>query len=181
MATDASTVDGSVDPTREHVVFVSSMAHDANLGGLGGADAFCQSLAAASGIPGTFMAILSDSTASARERLALTGRIVRIDGEPIASSPGDLWDGTILAILNVTEMEGTVSDSNVWTGTDSDGVRDRALGYCSDWGSLGDPRGGAEAGQTDRTDTGWISLYGSATMSAHSCSETSRVYCISVD
>jgi hypothetical protein len=176
-SSDGSTVGSDASEPIEHVVFVSSTASDSNLGGLAGADEQCQGLAEAAGLDGTFMAILSDSTTSARERLGLSGPVVLLDGTPVAAGPAGLWDGTIRVPIQLTETSGRVLSDVVWTGTDADGAADRSRGFCGDWGSA--PTGGAEAGRTDATDARWVSIY-AAGPSTHACHEPSRLYCIGV-
>ncbi|MCB1058064.1 MAG: hypothetical protein KDD11_21405, partial [Acidobacteria bacterium] len=68
--TNGGSVDLSTVLQNKLIVFVTSVGHDGNFGGLAGADAFCQSLADAVSLGGTFKAWLSDSTTSPADRFA---------------------------------------------------------------------------------------------------------------
>ena len=125
------------------VVFLTSDEHDGNLGGLEGADAICQGRAQAAGLKGTFKAWLSDSSASAAERLTHSS-VAYIDtrGQVIANDWEDLTDGSLQRAITVDET-GYDWDSdakhcgafivlaNVWTGTAINGSSKPP--FCSDW------------------------------------------------
>lgn len=66
-------------------VFVSSVTYPGSLGGLTGADAHCERLARAAGLPGDWMAWLSDDRLDAGSRI------------PGSSDPYVLYDGTLVA------------------------------------------------------------------------------------
>src|SRR5829696_1025127 len=104
-------------------VFLSSIRYAGNLGGLSGADAKCQGLADAAGLPGSYQAWLSDSTSSPSSRFVpSTGPYQLINGTTIAANFTDLVDGTLLAPIDVTETGGGVGSSEVtWTHTLSTG------------------------------------------------------------
>jgi hypothetical protein len=94
-ATDAQ-LDADADPYK--VVFVTSTLYQASFGGLEGADAVCQSHAAAVDLPGTFRAWLSTRDVTAAERLTHAAvPYVRTDGTTIADDWDDLVDGTLAA------------------------------------------------------------------------------------
>jgi hypothetical protein len=158
------------------IVFVSSVGYGPNLGGLAGADTRCQTLAAAAGLSGSFRAILSDAATSAKDRLQIAGAIRDVTGTLIATGEADLWDGSIAARIRMDERGIDQGSQIVWSGTDWDGVRDRdpSWTWCGGWTSAA---GGVEAGRTDRTDTGWIDIYGAAQPN-HACTNTSRLYCV---
>jgi cysteine-rich repeat protein len=82
-------------------VFVTSGVYDGALGGVSGADYLCQTLAQQQGLPGTFKAWLSDSAASAGQRLTHSAvPYVDVWGRRIADNWQDLTDGTLqFAIL----------------------------------------------------------------------------------
>jgi len=179
-APDAGAMDaGGSDagPVTGHIVFVSSGSYPASFGGLAGADGICQSLASGAGLTGTYRAILSDATADARDRLVVAGPVRDTGGTLIASGPGELWGGSIRARIRLDERRLVRTTDIVWTGTDADGVADRATTtYCGNWTSIA---GGVEAGRTDATDARWISIYGTSPSSAHACTNSSHLYCLS--
>ena len=87
-------------------VFLSSATYDGNLGGLSGADAKCQGLATAAGLPGIYKAWLSDGTSAPSTRFVpSSGPYQLVTGTPIAANFTDLTDGTLLA-LNQGDGEG---------------------------------------------------------------------------
>ena len=102
-----------------NTVFLSSAVYDGAMGGLDGADAKCQALAAAAGLPGTFRAWLSDSTGSPSTRFTQsTLRYVRVDGVKVADDWADLTDATKLlyAPINVTENGDQLSEASPTPG-----------------------------------------------------------------
>ena len=122
-------------------VFFSSTRHDGNLGGLSGADAICQSLAAAAGLGGTYQAWLSDDTNSPSSRFVhSTGPYRLVNGTTIAANFADLTDGTLLASIKVTETGVTLAfpDDLAWTNTRFDGARDDDNQTCANWTSHSD-------------------------------------------
>jgi len=118
-------------------VFLSSITYDGNLGGLSGADAKCQGLAAVAGLPGIYKAWLSDDTSAPSTRFVPSSGPYRlITGTPIAANFTDLTDGTVLDLIMVTEKGGgTGTTIYAWTNTKSDGTRDSATDHCANWGT----------------------------------------------
>jgi hypothetical protein len=128
-------------------IFVTSKGFDGNLGGLSGADAKCQMLADAAGLGGTYKAWLSDSTTSAKDRLAHSATpYVLVNGGTVADDWNDLTSGGPKIEIWVTETNGAVNYNNVscgsatsmvFTGTWPDGSKAVGIGYsnCSDWTS----------------------------------------------
>src|SRR5262249_28544146 len=79
-----------------------SDSHNGAFGGLAGADTFCQGLATAAGLPGVFKAWLSDSTATAKDRLThAVGPYVLRHGGVVANDWADLTSGSLR--MNVVE------------------------------------------------------------------------------
>lgn len=157
-----------------NVMFVTSVGYTGDLGGITGGDARCQDRAAAAGLPGTYLAWLSDSTHDARDRLAGARGWVRPDGLPVADTIDDLvWSRLYYPPL-LDEFGHTLADDvtegAVMTGTSYDG-RVSAGDHCQDWTSTDD---GALSG--DPHDVGHWS-YGAVM----NCSLPSRLYCLGVD
>jgi hypothetical protein len=114
-------------------VFVTSGTRDATSTNISDYNIFVNNAASAgnetSDIPGTWAAIGSTASISARTNTATTSTvgvpIYRLDGELVANNYADLWDGSIANYINVDE-NGTVIESIelgplVWTGSNSDG------------------------------------------------------------
>ncbi|MDQ3692459.1 MAG: DUF1554 domain-containing protein [Chloroflexota bacterium] len=156
--------------------FVTSSTHTGNLGGLAGADTICQQLAddPAVRLPGTYKAWLSTATESPSTRFTsteTTGPYVLVDGTRIASSFGDLTDGTLAASIDLTEGDGRVEASTVWTFTKDDGTpADTQNLHCTSWSR---EAGLGVVGTTDRTTNGW-SLFLAVLPECHTMQ---RLYC----
>ena len=128
---DASVVIGSAQ-TR---VFVTSEGYSTGFGGPFGADAACTDAAESAGLGGTWTAFISGGGATAISRIA-DGPYVRLDGELIAEDRADLADGSILAPINLTELDGAYSGF-VCTGSSASGTATGGStasgGNCAGW------------------------------------------------
>jgi hypothetical protein len=115
---------------------VSSSTQNGNLTGLFGADDLCQGLANAAGLPGVYMAWLSDATGSPTSRFTrATVPYVRVDGLSVADNWTDLTDNRLKRPINMTE-KGQVSGAptRVWTSTNSLGdVLPHPRQDCENW------------------------------------------------
>jgi hypothetical protein len=145
-------------------VFVTSTNYTGDLGGLSGADEKCNSL----GSDGTWKAILSSSTASAKQRLDISSKVRRIDGSLVANWENDLWDGEIAQPINRDEAGTSRNNETVWTGTSGDGS---STENCEDWTSKKERFSGS-VGKTSSDYYDWISS-GSRT-----CDNEFKLYCI---
>jgi hypothetical protein len=112
-------------------VFLTSAISTGNLGGLAGADATCNVLAGAAGLPGTYVAWLSDSTTDAITRVTSNGPYVTPVGATVANTLADLADGSLNAPIDHDENGVVVPLREAWTGTSSSGLRDSST--CADW------------------------------------------------
>jgi hypothetical protein len=126
------TVDGALAINR---VFVTRTTYPGDLGGLAGADAKCASEAAAGGLSGTFVALLSTSTVDAIDRLAGSRGWITPTGKPVLDVPSDLAARVMLNPVNVGADGLPVADPPVWTGTNGAGVATAST--CADWSSTG--------------------------------------------
>ncbi|MFN7938769.1 MAG: DNRLRE domain-containing protein [Bryobacteraceae bacterium] len=154
------------------LVFLTNSTTRGAFGGLAGADATCNSEAAAAGRAGTFKAWLSDGTQSAASRMIpSTLPYRRSDGALLAYHWGDLVDGSLHAPINRTAAGvAIVSPSLVWTNTAGNGTI-AGNEHCSNWGA---PVGSflGLAGSALATDEKWTA----STISA--CNIDARLYCI---
>ena len=179
---ETTTVDPTVDPTSEggsddtsttgvapseHTIFVSSGDYSGDFAGFGPADDLCTQLANAAGLAGTYLAILSDSTIDARDRIVVTGPIRNVMGELIAEDEEDLWDGFIGAPVLYNEM-GVEFPASPHTGTLSDGTN--SGDNCGDWTLSGGASG--TVGDAGYAGDQWIDS-GTA-----GCSQSLPFYCI---
>jgi hypothetical protein len=156
-------------------VFLSSILHDGNLGGLSGADAKCQELAAAAGLPGTYKAWLSDSTGSPSTRFVRsTGPYRLVTGTTVAANFSDLTDGTLLAAIDVTEKGGGFgADAGAWTHTKIDGTPGGggvSNLHCKSWSTNSDAFFGV-VGLATSSDGSWTDA------TTNFCDTPQHLYC----
>ncbi|MGE4233359.1 MAG: hypothetical protein AB7F43_08525 [Bacteriovoracia bacterium] len=136
-----------------HYIFSTTSTINGNMGGLSGADAFCQSAGDASGVGGlglTWKAILSDSTTNAKDRVTVNGPVLNVTGSIVAYNATELWSGTLSG--NVYDDSGSNSNYFVYTGSDRYGVKMGAA-FCSDWTSTS---GNTENGYAGYNDYRWL-------------------------
>lgn len=155
-------------------VFVTSTTHDGNLGGLSGADAICQSLAASASVRGTYRAWLSDNAQSPATRFSQSsGPYQLLNGVSIANSWADLSDGTLDAPITVAENGATFDDLGFrsWTHTLANGTAGGALDEnCEGWTSaVNGPHG--DAGQVTATSDNWTGF------ASGTCNNLFHLYC----
>jgi len=166
------------------LMFATSSLYTADLGGLSGADAICQQHADDAGLPGTYVAYLSDSNTNAISRiswgeyhragdnaLVFQGR-PEIRNETLSNPVRDDENGTLLVF----------PDEYVRTGTDGNGTKfqDTGIGFCSDWNRATDedPAGSAY-GDVTATNFAWSRLVDPNVLADkdRNCSEPLRLYC----
>ena len=146
------------DPYR--LVFTTSTLRDAASGNIADYNAFVTGVAA--GIPElvalgtTWSAIASTTTVSARMNTGTLGGalipVFNLNGEKVAGSYADLWDGALDATLKYDETGGLLNSSvsnRVWSGTTISGAI-----------KAGDELGTATPGlgKDNVTNSGWIEL-----------------------
>lgn len=137
-------------------VFVTSTTRTGNLGGVSGADTFCQS--AGSGLGGTYKAWLgesnpndpqSDFTESATPYILVNGTI-------IANDWADLTDGTLAAPINIDET-GTTRSGEVWSNVNTDGTTINT-DDCNNWSSATNLYSG-NWGNSYSTNSNWTNAF----------------------
>jgi len=161
------------------LAFVTSSGQNGNLGGLAGADAICQARAAAAGLPGTYMAWLSDGTSSPTLRFTqAAGPYTLVDGTIIADNFNDLISGTLNAALNKTETGATVpgglGEVFAWTNTLTNGLSEGSDNNadCANW-SVGAVNQ-ANIGDVQSNTALWTDIGGGITAV---CTGLNRLYC----
>ena len=159
-----------------NIVFVSSATRTGDLGGLGGADEFCATLANRVRLPGVYQALIAEPGINIFERLDSRAEpFIRMDGEIVARTLGEWVRGNMEHPVFYNEFGDRVATPfEVWTGAFEDGTPDSVLNTCDHWtkasGVLG--RRGHMAGQA----YSWVDRSGTV-----DCSVLQRVYCISDD
>lgn len=175
--------DGTCGPCR---VFVTSTTQTGNLGGLAGADAICQSLAAnvaPTPLPGTYKAWLSDSTASPSTRFRCHATdcsqegYALVDGTRIAGNWGELTGGTLAASIDITEQGSRIPPAFfIWTHTLVNGAAGRQVDeHCSNWTSASSTLAGDVGFETTKTSQ-WTEVGFAIT-----CDDTLHLYCFQQD
>lgn len=163
-------------------VFVSSDCHAGDLGGVAGADASCQALAAAAGLGGTYSAWLADAHDGPAVRLPHASEpYVLVDGSVVALDWDDLTDGELLSAIDLDERAEPVAGrpgcgTAVWTNATAQGttaVTDGLEFACLDWTLALFSRWGLTGEASSRgpawSDGGPFALV--------RCSTPSRLYC----
>jgi hypothetical protein len=151
-------------------VFRTAAGYYPNLGGLSGADAVCQSEAGSAGYAGTYKAIMSDDSTSAKSRLTLSYPIVNAsNGSTVAAT--NLWSGSLSnPILQPSGSNG----GQAMTGSNADGSI-AGGGTCTSWSSNSGSNNLA-AGSAGSTGSNWPqdNYYGYQ----HNCTDVSNIMCI---
>ena len=164
-------------PFDVNVAFVTSTVQaPTSLGGVAGADAVCNGLAEAAGLPGTYLAWLPTSAETVPVRLAAARGWVRRDGRPVADTIAELLAGGWYPI-DIDEAGAIVRSSIapgsvVATATHRDGSADASdcAGYT--------PAGTGQSVITGLADFGrgmWLDA------TSASCDTPMRLYCFGID
>jgi hypothetical protein len=124
-----------VPPPGARLAFRSRAVWDPS-SGLASADALCASEAQTVSLPGTFLAFLATTTASAASRFDLTGPPwVRTDGVSLVARASDLATGKVMAPLSVGANRSAPRDVyDAWTGADSP-TQPATTDNCQNWTS----------------------------------------------
>jgi hypothetical protein len=143
------------DTTMSFFVTSQGPGKGADLGGLSGADAHCQSLAEAAGISGkTWRAYLSTDTENAKDRIG-SGPWFNVKGEKIADNVASLHgDSNGINKQTALDEKGQVVNGrgdepnrhDILTGSNPDGTAHEAT--CENWTASGE--GSAMTGHHDR-------------------------------
>ncbi|MBK6575216.1 MAG: hypothetical protein IPG17_03235 [Sandaracinaceae bacterium] len=158
------------------VVFVSSVATNGNLGGIAGADAFCQGLADNAGLGRTFRAWISLTTNAASSRItpATVPYVMLVAGQPgvvVADDWTDLTDGTLDAAIVRTETGDLVTQDFAWTNTLAAGNAPHDVATCEGWTASDSGEIGI-VGMTTGVDSTWSFALNRA------CDSQYSVYCV---
>jgi hypothetical protein len=129
----------NVTYSAHNYAFVSSQTYDGNLGGLGGADSKCQSLADAVSLPGTFKAVLSDSNNDVSARLPAKRGWVRVDAKPFCNARDELFGNApsnnyrmyLPLVFDETGAQHNNLTDKYRTASNGQGLRTSVS--CSDW------------------------------------------------
>lgn len=119
-------------------------------GGRDSADAFCQSQAAAAGLPGTFLAGVATSTESIASRFAPDSIYRRVDDVRLLRTAG-LFSVAWLDVPPEIDEFGALVSNDLWTGVDKFSQVALPAENCNDWTNT-DPMVNGKMHYTTRTD-----------------------------
>jgi hypothetical protein len=167
--------------TCAHRMFVTSSTTTPNFGGasrppLARMDRICQRHAVTAGLGGTWKALASSGATSAQNRLTIDGPIENMNGEILAVTPMDLWNGSLTNAVLYAE-NGNRQRGSVWTGTDTNGQPypsssiGGAFPRCQEWTSS-DSRYTAMTGLAARRQAEWVENR------EKSCARSFHLYCL---
>ncbi|HEY2387755.1 MAG TPA: hypothetical protein VGK30_12400 [Candidatus Binatia bacterium] len=152
-------------------VFVTSATVNGNFGGLAQGDTACQTAATGAGLPGTWVAWLSDGSTDAKSRLGTARGFVRTDGAPFGDTVASISSNPhILNTIHLDEHGANVGTVTVWTGTDGDGTKSSST--CANWTSTS---GSATIGSTGAGPDAWTASI------TQSCNAPRHLYCFETD
>lgn len=154
-ATILSTPGGLTPGEQFRFVFVTSGTTNATSTSISTYDTFVTSAATAAdlqydGSPISWQVIGSTSGVTAISRLPNSSpAIYRLDGTKVADSGTDLWDGSLDAAINITELFAAPASANTWTGTQfTGGASGASLGASPNVGY----------GLSSSTSTTWVNF-----------------------
>ena len=165
---------------------MTSQVDNGKLGGIVGADAYCQTLADAASLPGAYKAWLtgSDPNSAPAMRFGSEGFAgwYRLRTNPptgVAEGWGDLTKvnedmpaNYLRAAISVDEKGMDVGDASVWTNTRPDGMQVDAISTCTSWTSLSaDFDGNTGRATASVVDKLWTNR------SFSECNSGARLYC----
>ncbi|MCB9618233.1 MAG: hypothetical protein H6724_02140 [Sandaracinus sp.] len=159
-------------PEGRPIVFVSSNTRR-NDTSLAGTDAMCQARATAAHLGGRYVAIMSDASTNAIDRV-VDRAYFRVDDVKVVDSRADMFDSSVDATISVDENGSTITVfPSVATGTLPDGTVSSR--NCLNWTSV-DNVNSPDFGQVTRSDGGWVYTGGTG-----GCGGQLRYYCIQAD
>jgi|GEM_PF-5598002 len=125
---------------KRHLLFLTSTSHNADLGGLNGADTICQTRAEEAGYAQKFIALLSDGQSDARSRSPIRAPVYSTRGQLIAFNQTEFWDDSWKMTPYYDEKGDLIQTiREIWTGSQSSqgkvGWKSSANGTAGSWTS----------------------------------------------
>lgn len=157
--------DGAPTSSGKHRIFATHNQYNGNLGGIPGADGYCDEAAKGAQLGGIWKAWISDGNQSAASRVG-TGPFYLLDGTTIAF-PGTTMSGKPDHDLDVDEFGATGVKGQVWTGSSQGGTSTGS--NCGNWLTTGVD---ATVGLPHNVDKWADDASGSP------CSLAARIYCV---
>jgi hypothetical protein len=170
------------DPTALRV-FVTSLHYDGDLGGRGGGDSRCKTLADAAGLGAgaKWVAWLSSSARNAIDLLPQNGRWCLVDRSTFVGSRDDLATARLAHAIDMVESGGVAMEVSgapgTWTGTLANGLA--AAQTCDNWTRNGALVLGARGNYKVRNGE-WTLWPPTGALPAPPCDTALRLYCFEV-
>jgi hypothetical protein len=153
-------------------IFVTSTTTNGAFGGLLAANATCAARASAAGLGGAWKAWLSDDFGNAVTRIVDVSPWYLVDRTTLVfSTKSQMINGNPTAPLNQTE-NGAAATVDYWTGTDSNGTKQTAAGYCQNWLTADGGVFGCTGQHGSTTGSGWTNGNGNY------CNGTFALLCV---
>ena len=124
-----------------NLMFTTSALYTGDLGDFAGADAKCQALAGARGLPGKYRAFLSGTTVAAASRFTNASGWTRVDGNPVVNAIGDFGTVSLPNAPVLDEAGISLAQSaqvHVWTASSGPAAFNcNVQGSPGDWNTTG--------------------------------------------
>jgi len=161
--------------------------NNGNLGGVGGADKYCQALAEAAKLPGTYKAWLTGADAGSAPAMRFESKgfagwylLPTKPATPVArgwvdlTGPNEDVPGNYLRGAIVADEKGAQAAGNAWTNTSPAGEQSSLSGHCQDWSSGSDDYSGRTGrSKVDVLDEVWTNNVNALP----TCGFGARLYC----
>lgn len=157
------------------VVFRTSSAYGAAMGGIAGADAICAMHALIGGLSGTYLAWISDGITAPVARMTQSSTPYYLpDGVTVVANDwADLTDGSLAHPIDRDESGRSYGGvGNVWSNVNSAGMVADPVNTCAGFTS-GSVMINGKVGQYSRTDSLWTDVPGGP-----SCNGSAPIYCV---
>lgn len=169
------------DAGAHRLMFVTETTMTANLGGQAGAAALCTAMAADAGLPGSYVAWLSTTTAPPGPNLARQQNVPILlpSCEQLAADLDHLTTHGIEVALDITERGLPLPGPAcfVWTSTRPDGTPAGA-GTCNEWTSAVADAGARVGLCNDGPDSGYPTYWTADSVTTQPCNALARLYCL---
>lgn len=167
-ASDITPSSGVISQT----IFVSSTTNEGSLGGVLGADVFCNNSALYSGRSGNWKAVMSSNALDAKSRISIQGEVRNTNGDKVADNSADFWDGTLDSPVRYDEYGVSVGlGAGVWTGSKNTGLKD-TTDRCLNWTVASGGQNSASIGLAESNAGTWLKA------AVEDCGLSFHLYCI---
>lgn len=164
---DGGSDSADAGPANAKRIFVTRTAYTGAMGGLSGADTFCDNAAAALSLGGSWTAWLSDDTVDAIDRISADGPWLDLDNKMVFANRAAVTTSPLIGIVIQENGEPVSPGVTVWTGTRAGGT---SRGFnCNNWSGVSTT---GTTGETGSTRNEWTE-----DLANHLCANDARLYC----